>query len=358
MATTLTWDSIEERKYERGVDRVVIYFDNGYETEAIPWSGVVSISENQNVNTNAVYFEGNKVNTIVETDAYSANISALTYPEVVPLLEGNERLNHGIYLTNQFLRSFSMSYRTGIGSAKDGPLSDYRIHIVFGLVIVPQNNIHNTVNADPEVDPFEWEISSIPPGVGNYRPTSHIVLEWSKVPDILKTPLHDALYGDGTNPPEFSSVEDIIDQILSYSFWQFTDNEDGTFDATPFNEDDLTKMWDDEEFPDEEFGLYQLDNVEVEDLGDGKYLLLDGYGTTTECQPRTIGSIGETPGEAESCYHLVRSSLASDEMSHYIGTAPLGSQEIQPVWRVTQILFGPPVTIIVRTNIRWTEREV
>lgn len=353
MSTTLVWDKIEERTYNRGVDRVVIYLDDG---TAVPWSGVVSINENQNVSTSPTYFEGSKVNSIIETDSYSANLTAITYPEEVTLLEGGEQLNYGIYLTNQYPRPFSMTYRTGVGSALGGALSDYKIHIVFGLMLMPQNVVHNTINADPEIDPFEWELVSIPPEVGNYRPTAHIVLEDSKIPDILKEDLYNALYGDGTNPPEFSSVEDLIEQILAYTFWQFIDNGDGTFDASPFDSNDLVKLWDTEEFPDEEFGLYELQNVDVEEIGENTFLLINGYGSQLGCSPRTVGAVGG-PESSGDCWHLVRSALAGDETAHYIGTAPLGSLEIQPVWRVTKIMFGPPVTIVVNTNVRWTERE-
>lgn len=353
MPTTLKWDQIEERVYERGIDRVALYLDDG---TAVSWSGVVSITENQNVNASPTYFDGNKVNSITETDSYSASLSAITYPDEVTILEGSERINHGIYLTNQYPQPFSMSYRTGVGDALNGTLSNHKIHIVFGLMLLPQDRERSTINADPEIDIFEWQLSSIPPEVGNYRPTAHIVLDEASMPELLRDELYLALYGDGVNPPAFTSVEDLIDQILQYSFWQIDDNGDKTFSATPFDPDDLVEVDPGADPEDDDYKLYEMHNVEIEWIDDDTYLLLNGYGVSTSCNPRVIGGYDQPSGDGD-CWHLVRSALASDELSHYIGTAPLNSQETQPVWRVTKIIFGPPVTMVVTKNVRWTERE-
>lgn len=355
MPITLEWGKVGERTYEQGVDRVVVYLDDG---TAVPWSGVVSITESKNVNASAVYFDGNKVNSIVETNSYSASISAITYPDEVSILEGNERINHGIYLTNQYARPFSMSYRTGVGDDINGMFSNYKIHILFGLMLTPANKDYVSINNEPSVMTFEWDISSIPPEVGNYRPTSHITLDENQMPEALKDAIYLSLYGDGTNPPEFSTVEDLIDQILAYSFWNIVDNNDGTFDATPFNTEDLELVNPSAVEGDADYDLYRMDNVDIEWLDDDTYLLINGHGETTACNSHFVGDITDDPTEDGDCYHLVRSALATNELAHYIGTAPLGSMEIQPVWKVTKITFGPPVSIVKKKNVKWTEREL
>lgn len=352
MSTTLKWDVMEDRTYEQGLDRVAIYLNDG---TAIPWSGVVAINESSNVSAGATYFEGTKANAMVETDAFSGSISAITYPDIIQKLEGGEAVNHGIFLTNQHLQSFNMSFRSGVGTALEGSLKSYKIHILLGLILLPSDRPHATINDTTDIELFEWDIASIPALVGDYRPTSHIIIDEDKIPPALKTALNNALYGDGVNPPEFTSVEDLIDQILAYSFWQFEDNGDGTFDGTPFDANDLEQIDPGAVFPHVNNQLFELHNVELEDLGNNEYLLINGYGTTLGCSPRLVGGgVGTGGGD---CYHLVESALASDGLSHYIGTAPLGSYPEQSVWRITQIFFGPPVTTHVRTNLPWTSRE-
>ena len=352
MSTTLKWDAVEDRTYEQGLDRVAIYLNDG---TAVAWSGVVSIEENANRSSDSTYFEGTKANTLVETDAFSGSISAITYPDVIQKLEGGEAINHGIYLTDQHLQAFSMSFRTGVGSALEGSLKSYKIHILFGLTLIPNSRPHTTLNDSTDIELFEWDMFSVPAVVGDYRPTSHIILDEDKIPPALKTALNNALYGDGVNPPEFTNIEDLIEQILAYSFWRFEDNGDGTFDGTPFDPLDLHAVDPGAVFPHVNNELFDLYNVDLEDLGNGEYLLVNGYGTTLGCSPRLVGG---TAGQGGDCYHLVESALASNGLSHYIGTAPLGSYPEQSTWRVTQIFFGPPVTTHVRTNIPWTSREL
>lgn len=359
MSLTLNWDVVGERYFERGVDRVVIYLNDG---EAIPWCGVVSISEDSVVSTSATYFEGNKVSSIVETDSFSASINAITFPEIVSKLEGSEEINRGLYLTNQHPRTFNMSYRTGIGDDLNGAQSSAKIHILFDVMLVPSAREYVTINAESDVMTFEWQIVSIPPEVGNYRPTAHVILDERSLPNAIRDQLYISLYGDGINPPGFNSAEDLIQQILTYSSWQYImePNEYGIFVAIPYDDSSLIEIDDQATFDDIDYELYELQNVEIEWLDDAHetLVLIDGYGITTNCDPRSVGSIIQTVDDSNGCYHLVRSAIGSDETSHYIGTAPLGSQEIHPVWKITKIIFGPPVTIQIRKNIPWTEREL
>ena len=353
MLTTLKWDALQDRTYERGVDRVVLYLDDG---EAVTWSGVVAINERKTNSSEAVYFDGNKLNAVTQTDSYAGTIQAITYPEVVSILEGSEEINHGIYLTNQHPRPFNMSYRTGVGSALGGAFANSKIHIVLGLLLMPSDKASTTMNEDPSASTFDWELVAIPPSVGNYRPTSHIILDEAAMPNTFRDELYLALYGDGTNPPEFDNIEELVQTILSYSFWKIDDNGDKTFDATPFNDEDLTQINPAALAGAVDYELYQLDNVDLEKIDDDTYLIVNGYGTSNACTPRVVGSIG-IGGSNGGCYHMVRSAIASDALSHYIGTAPLLSQETQPVWKVTEIYFGPPSSITIKKNIRWTERE-
>lgn len=350
METTLTWDNIEDRTYSQGVDRATLYLDDG---SAVPWSGIVSIEENAAISLDHTYFEGTKRSSTVKVDSFTGTIEAISFPDEILRLQGDESLSSGIYLSTQHLEPFSMSFRTMIGNAVEGSGASYRIHILLGLLITPQDRAYTTINDSAEVETFKWDINSIPPEIGSYRPTSHIILEEDKIPEPLLESLYSSLYGDGENPPEFSSIDHIIDKILGFTDWQFNDLGDGTFEATPFDPEELVQIdIDAEDVEDDDFELYELLNVSIEPLGEDTYLLLNGYGSNNERDPRTIGGI-----PANKFNYIVRSEPASDGLSHYIGTAPLGAQEEQSIWRITQIFFGPPPTSLTRLYATWSNRE-
>lgn len=55
--------------------------------------------------------------------------------------------------------------------------------------------------------------------------------------------------------------------------------------------------------------------------------------------------------------HSVRAALATDRAAHYMGTAPSGSLEIDPVWDVVKIGLEPVSTSHFE-EVSWTDREM
>jgi hypothetical protein len=90
---------------------------------------------------------------------------------------------------------FGICYRTLIGNDVDGTDHGYRLHMVYGLTAAPSEKAYATVNDSPEAITFSWEVSSIPVGVTDHKPTSILTIDSTKVDSATLTALLDVLYG-------------------------------------------------------------------------------------------------------------------------------------------------------------------
>src|SRR4051794_22807589 len=111
--TAIVWDRLEDRRYETGIERGVIYPVGG---AAVPWNGLVSVGETKSREAKPYFQDGVKVLDRLIAPAYSAKISAFTYPDALEELAGNLKLAPGIDLHDQREGQFHLSYRTLIGN--------------------------------------------------------------------------------------------------------------------------------------------------------------------------------------------------------------------------------------------------
>src|SRR5881397_3290277 len=128
--TALVWDKVEDRRYETGIERGVIYPVGG---GATVWNGLVSVAETKGRESKVYFQDGVKVLERLIAPAYAAKISAFTYPDVLEELIGNLNLAPGIDLHDQREGQFHLSYRTKIGSALDDNLG-YKLHLIYNLI--------------------------------------------------------------------------------------------------------------------------------------------------------------------------------------------------------------------------------
>lgn len=154
----LEWDRIDDRRYETGVDRGVIYVEGG----ASVWNGLVSIAESPSRESKVYYQDGVKLLERLLGPSYSAKIQAFTYPDVVDALMGNQSLAPGVNLHDQREGRFHLSYRTRIGSAVDGLDYGYKLHLVYNLVINPDEVEMATISDEASPVTFGWTVSATP----------------------------------------------------------------------------------------------------------------------------------------------------------------------------------------------------
>lgn len=224
--TRIIWDAVGERKYERGVDRGVLYVDG---LDGVPWNGLVSVDEKPSGgDIQAYYIDGDKYYQEGSPESYAATISALTYPDEFELCEGVASFNTGLYVTAQPKKQFGFSYRTMIGNdaVQDG---DYKIHLVYGVLASTSDRSNVTQSDQVGLTSFSWDIQSTPVAIPNFKASSHIVIDSRTIRDAALTEIEAILYGDDSNSPRLPDISEISVTIDSFADLMVIDNLDGTF---------------------------------------------------------------------------------------------------------------------------------
>lgn len=205
--TRLVWDEIDQRTYEAGVDRCVLYLQQVGEA----WNGVISISEiPENGETQSYYQDGMKYAQTASAEDFAATIQAYSMPTNFSFCEGRKEVYSGLFATQQKRLPFALSYRTKIGNFVDGLEYGYKIHLAYNLLATPSGIDYNTVDDDLRPHVYSWSIKSVPiyydSIVLGVRPTAHIVIDSTKAdPDRLAI-LEDYIYGNDYSDAQFPSL--------------------------------------------------------------------------------------------------------------------------------------------------------
>lgn len=207
--TKILWDQVGQRTYETGVDHGVLYLlDNGgvYDT-GFGWNGLVTVTESPSgAESNAQYADNIKYLDIQSAEEFGGTIEAFTYPDEFAECDGSKVVEGGISIAQQPRRPFGLSYRTILGNDVSGNNYGYKLHLVYGAKVAPSERAYGTVNDSPEPITFSWEFSTTPVPVGTiggveYKPTSTLVIDSTKVDADALADLEDMLYGTpGTDP--------------------------------------------------------------------------------------------------------------------------------------------------------------
>ena len=205
----LAWDQTGERFYETGVDHGVLYIPNGagVYNNGVAWNGLTTVTESPSgAEPNAQYADNIKYLNLISAEEFNATIEAFTYPDEFAQFDGLGVPTPGVMIGQQRRRSFGFSYRTKIGNDVEGDDLGYKLHLVYGAQASPSEKGYNTINDSPEAIAFSWEISTTPVAVGNvggidYKPTSILTIDSTKVDADALAALEDLLYGTpGTDP--------------------------------------------------------------------------------------------------------------------------------------------------------------
>lgn len=191
--TRLLWDKVGERLYEAGIDRGVLYLprDNG-----VPWNGLTGIEEDvANDTSEPSYFDGVKVNDIQQAGDFAATLRAFTYPDEFLEYEGQVSLGGGLYVDDQPPKQFGLSFRTRVGNDTEGTDFGYKVHLLYNVIAVPEDQANATLSGQASPIEFGWRISAVPEWVSGYRPTAHVVLDSRYLPSDILTEIENILYG-------------------------------------------------------------------------------------------------------------------------------------------------------------------
>jgi hypothetical protein len=196
----LEWGLINP-PYESGVDRGVIDLYHA----ARPWNGLISVVESE-VDSSELksYFSGFSYVNKRFGGIYQADVTAYGFVEEFEELLGHEAVFPGFILTGQPRPKFNLSYRTMVGE------TDYKIHLVYNAVIAPAGRSYSTLNASAQAEQRQWKISTLPVLSSSNRPSSHYVVDSSRISSDILTKIEKLIYGSSLVDPEFPTPQQII----------------------------------------------------------------------------------------------------------------------------------------------------
>lgn len=201
----LEWDQTGAHYFENGVDHGVLYPQTDGEAsgsvvygDGVAWNGLTSVTQSpEGAEPSAVYADNIKYLSLLSVEEFNATIEAYTYPDEFAACDGSASLGEGVTIDQQARKTFCLSYRTKIGNDVNNDLG-YKIHIIYGCLAAPSERAYETVNDSPEAMTLSWEISTTPVVVTGFKPTSHLVIDSTKVKPAALKAIEDALYGKDT----------------------------------------------------------------------------------------------------------------------------------------------------------------
>jgi hypothetical protein len=206
--TALAWDKVGERVFQTGVDRGVLYLNDG---ASVVWNGLTGIDENHSVEIKSSYLNGLKYLQYAVLGDFSGSLKALTYPDEFDSVMGIVEIHPGLSYYDQPHKSFSLSYRTRIGDDVLGTELGYKLHILYDLLANSDAYSFVTQSESSDAMEFSWTLSASPVILSGHRPTSHLVVDSRTTPSETLAALEEILYGTGSTDPILPSVGDILD---------------------------------------------------------------------------------------------------------------------------------------------------
>ena len=193
----LEWDKSGERLYETGIEKGVLYpISNGQYQRGVAWNGLTAFTESPSGAENTdLYADNIKYLRMQTAETFGGTIEAYMYPDEFAECDGSANVADGVTIGQQTRKGFGFCYRTKVGNDTDGNEHGDKIHIIYGCKCSPSEKNYQTINDSPDAITFSWEVNSTPVNVTNYKPTSCLVIDTTKISEAALTAIEDALYG-------------------------------------------------------------------------------------------------------------------------------------------------------------------
>lgn len=210
--TTLEWDKVGDRRYETGVDRGVLFLSDG---TAVPWNGLTSVTETVGREVKSYYIDGVKYLDHPVPGSYQAKLAAFTYPDELEVILGMSEYAPGVFLHDQRAKLFHLTYRTRVANDLEGTDHGYKIHIIYNVLAIPNDNQMSSVGESPEVKAFEWNLTATPNVMFGIRPTAHISLDSRRISTDVLEAIEALLYGTADDDPYLPPFTDLLTVVDS-----------------------------------------------------------------------------------------------------------------------------------------------
>lgn len=236
--TALVWDKSGERTYQNGVDRGVLYLQDG---TAVVWNGLTGVQEGSDKDLQEFFLDGVKYLETLTPSDFKGKLKAFTYPDEFDEINGIALIATGLAFHDQPASSFSLSYRTGIGNDLN-PEIGYKIHILYNVLAKQDDASFETIKESASQVEFSWDLSGTPPRLTKFRPTVHISIDSRTTdPDVL-VELEETLYGSDGIDPSLPSIEDVAAIFGVLGPFIITDHRNGTWTASDPGNDYITMI--------------------------------------------------------------------------------------------------------------------
>lgn len=209
--TRLQWAA---RPYEAGISHGVLYPPGD---PAVPWNGIVALTDQTSgSDPYTIYIDGKPVKQNRNREEFLAKLEALTYPEELELLTG---LNNSI--TNQWLRPFDLSYKTGS-----------HIHLLYNVMAVSADIPRESWSESIGPTTFAWDLYTMSELVPGYSPSSHLIVDTDKALSATINGLENLLYGTADSFGYMPSIDEVLGLFENSAVLRIDYNGDGTWTAT------------------------------------------------------------------------------------------------------------------------------
>lgn len=203
--STLKWDQFSERVAEAGVKNGVLYTideTNKY-TDGVAWNGLTAVDEaSTGAEITPYYADDIKYLEITSAEEFAATIGAYTYPDEFKPCIGEVEVKPGVTISQQNRKMFGLVYKTTVMNDTEGMDYGYKLHLVYGARASVSQVSRATINENPDLVTFSWNITTTAVPVTGQKPTAHLVIDTTKLAEPDKTKLatlEDQLFGkDGT----------------------------------------------------------------------------------------------------------------------------------------------------------------
>lgn len=205
--TRLVWNLEEQRRYEAGVDRGVLYPP---EAPGVVWNGLTAVDESiVGGEVQSLHYDGIKYLDYVGPRTYQATLTAFSAPEEFQPFVGRRPLVPGFLLTRQPRQRFGLSYRTKIEAGRG-----YKLHLVYNALASPTSRSYATLSQDQQASTLSWKIDAVPPRSDTHRPSAHYIFDSTKTDPQALAIIEAYLYGTDNADPRLPIFEELIDIIV------------------------------------------------------------------------------------------------------------------------------------------------
>lgn len=214
----LEWDATNERLYETGISKCVLYprNANGAYPKGYAWNGVTSVSERPSGGeTTKLYANDAKYLSLISSEEYGGSIEAYTYPNEWMACDGSEEAVEGVVIGQQSRNHFGLAYRSVLGNDTQGSDFAYKLHLIYDALASPSERSYQTINDNPDAISFSWEFETSPVPCTGHKPVSCLSITSNKVDPQKLSELEDILYG--SEVPEYDwSKTYVVGDLMSH----------------------------------------------------------------------------------------------------------------------------------------------